>query len=139
MKFLQIMVLGLLVLTISACNRLTREGSSAWLGQKGGQVSVNMTGKWSSGGVWSGGWGEGNFIQEGRRFSGTLGLYYVDGTVSGDTLYLVLYSGKKVYYTARLKKNAEGFYIGKAVYKVIIDQPEAEKAESYVISLKKIS
>jgi len=137
-KYLQISLVCFLVLTISACNRLSREQSSEWLGQKSGQISANMTGKWNSGGVWSGGWGEGNFIQEGRRFSGTLGLYYVDGTVSGDSLYLVLYSGKKVYYTARLKKNAEGFYIGKAVYKVIIDQPESEKAESYVMSLKKV-
>ena len=139
MKYFKILAVCLLVLAITGCNRLSREKSSEWLGQKSGQVNVSMTGKWSSGGVWSGGWGDANFIQEGRRFSGTLGLYYVDGTVSGDNLYLVLYSGKKVYYTARLKKNAEGFYIGKAVYRVIIDQPEAEKAESYVISLKKIS
>lgn len=139
MRYLKILLVCMLVLSVSACNRLSREASSAWLGQKNGAVTVDMTGKWNSGGVWSGGWGGATFVQEGRRFSGTLGLYNVDGTVSGDNLYLVLYSGNKVYYTARLRKNGEDSYIGKAVYRVLIDKPGAESAESYVISLKRVS
>jgi hypothetical protein len=34
----------------------------------------------------------------------------------------VLSSGKKVYYTARLNKNPDGSYAGKAVQDAIIDQ-----------------
>jgi len=138
-RYLKILLVCMLVLSVSACNRLSRETSSAWLGQKNGAVTVDMTGKWNSGGVWSGGWGGATFVQEGRRFSGTLGLYNVDGAVSGDNLYLVLYSGNKVYYTARLRKNGEDSYIGKAVYRVLIDKPGAESAETYVISLKRVS
>lgn len=139
MRYFKILLACMLVLTISACNRLSREDTSEWLGHKNGAVSVDMTGKWNSGGVWSGGWGGATFVQEGRRFSGTLGMYYVDGAVSGDNLYLVLYSGRKVYYTARLKKNGEDSYIGKAVYRVLIDKPGAESAETYVMSLKRVS
>lgn len=138
MKYIKILLVCMLVLLTSACNSLTREGSSEWLEGKSGSVTVNMTGKWNAGGAWSGGWGEGNFLQEGRNISGTLGMYYVDGVVSGDNVYLVLFSGRKVYYTARLKKNGEGYYIGKAAYRVIIDKPGSEKAESYVISLKRM-
>ncbi len=97
-----------------------------------------MTGNWNAGGVWSGGWGGATFVQDGHRFSGTMGMYYVDGSVSGDNLYLVLYSGSKVYYTARLKKNGKDSYIGKAVYQQFIDRPDAASAETYVMSLKRV-
>ena len=138
MRNLKILFACMLVLTLLACHRLSRDESNAWLVQKTGRVTVNMTGNWNAGGVWSGGWGGATFVQEGRRFSGTMGMYYVDGVVSGNNLYLALYSGNKVYYTARLKKNGKNSYIGKAVYQQFIDRPGAASAETYVMSLKRM-
>lgn len=137
-RYLKILFACMLMVTLSACHRLSREDTNEWLAHKNGGVTVNMTGKWNSGGVWSGGWGGAVFVQEGNRFNGTMGLYYVDGAVSGDNLYLVLYSGRKVYYTARLKKNGDDSYIGKAVYQQFVDRPGAESAETAVMSLKRV-
>lgn len=138
MKCIKILSACLLVLAISACS-LTRKDTNAWLDEKNGPANVNLTGDWDAGGVWSGGWGKGTFVQEGKRFSGTLGLYYAEGVVSGDDIYMVIYSGKKVYYTALLKKVGNGHYMGKVASKTIIDSPEARNATGYVISMKRKS
>lgn len=125
------------VLISISCASLTRDQTNAWLSTKSAQSNINMTGTWDAGGAASGGWGTGNFIQEGNRFSGTLGMYYVDGIVSGDEVYMAISSGAKVYYTAQLKKTAEGIFTGKAVQDVIITMPGSQNAVSYLISLKK--
>jgi hypothetical protein len=137
MKTFKYLALCLLILAVYSCASLTREQTISWLSSKGGESTINMTGDWESGGIASGGWGAGHFIQEGNKFSGTLGLYYVDGIVNGNDVYMSISSGTKVYYTARLKKSADGSITGKAVGKIIIDDPQAQYAEGYLIMLKK--
>ncbi len=129
----------ILVSAISSCASLNREQTNTWLDSKGGTSNINMTGTWDSGGLATGGWGGGKFIQEDKRFYGTLGLYYVDGIVNGDDVYMAISSGGKVYYTARLKKSGDDSFTGKAAEGTIIDGPESQKAVIYLISLKKAS
>jgi hypothetical protein len=136
MKSIRIFAVCVLALVLSACG-LTRSDTNAWLNQKHGPVTVDMTGDWDAGGVWSGGWGKGTFVQEGNRFSGTLGLYYAEGVVSGNDVYLVIYSGRKVYYTALLRREGRDRYIGKATAKTIVDGPKAKSASTFVISMKR--
>jgi hypothetical protein len=139
MKSINYLAICLLLFTISSCVSLSKEQTNTWLSTKGGASAVNMTGNWDSGGIASGGWGAGNFIQEGQRFYGSLGLYYVDGIVNGDDVYMAISSGAKVYYTAHLKKSTDGSITGKAVQEVIIDAPGAQNAATYLIMLKKIT
>ena len=132
------MALFLLVFAIMSCAGLTREQTNQWLNSINGSSDINMTGKWDAGGMVTGGWGEGNFIQEGRYFSGTLGMYNVDGVVSGKEVYMAITSGSRAYYTARLRQFADGTITGKAVENTIIDEKEFQNAASYLISLKRM-
>jgi len=128
----------LLVMMLSSCGGLTIKDTDRWLENKNSPSTIDMTGEWDSGGSWAGGWGTGRFIQDGRNFSGTLGSYYAEGTVSGDHVYMVIYSRKKVYYTAILKQTDDS-YMGKAVYETLADDREARHAQSYPIVLKKVT
>lgn len=139
MKLTKTLMAFLLVLTMSACGGLTREDTNAWLDTKIGPANINLTGEWDTGGVWTGGWGKGSFIQEGRKFSGTLGLYFAEGTVSDDEIYMVIFSGKKIYYTALLKKVDSETYMGRAVEKAIVDSLDSRNANTYVLKMKRIS
>jgi hypothetical protein len=116
-----ILLAGLLALTLSGC-ALTRSDTKPWLESQAGTASENISGKWTTYGGAGANWGEANFIQDGSTFYGTLGSYYVDGSINGDHLYLALSSGKKVYYTARLNKSPDGGYAGKVVEGAIIDK-----------------
>jgi hypothetical protein len=125
MNFKNLLLAGLLALTLSAC-ALTRSDTNPWLESKAGKTNDNISGKWTTYGGAGPNWGEANFIQDGSRFYGTLGSYYVDGSINGDHLYLVLSSGKKVYYTARLNKSPDGGYAGKVAEGAIIDSGRAD-------------
>lgn len=125
MNFKNILLAGLLVLTLSGC-ALTRTDTNPWLDSKAGKTSDNISGKWTTYGGVGANWGEANFIQDGSRFYGTLGSYYVDGSINGDHIFMALSSGKKVYYTARLNKNPDGGYAGKVVQGAIIDQSRSD-------------
>jgi len=120
MNWKNLLQAGLLALVLSAC-ALTRSDTNPWLEARAGNASENITGKWTSSGGLGANWGEANFIQDGSRFYGTLGSYYVDGSINGEHLYLALSSGKKVYYTARLNRTPDGGYAGKVVQGAIID------------------
>ncbi len=138
MNFIKTAAVLLLVMMLASCGGLTRKDTGRWLESKNSPSTIDMTGEWYSGGSWAGGWGTGKFIQDGRNFSGTLGLYYAEGTVSGDHVYMVIYSGKTVYYTAILKQADDGF-MGKAVYVTLADDKKAQYAQSYPIVLKKVT
>lgn len=139
MKFIKALVVCLIVVLISACGGLSKNDTNAWLEEKKGPVNVNLTGEWDTGGVWTGGWGKANFIQEGKSFSGTLGLYYAEGVVSGDEIYMVIFSGRKVYYTALLKKIENGTYRGKVANKALVDHPDSKNAEISIITMKRMT
>lgn len=134
-KPLAILISAFLILS---CMRLTREDTNAWLHTKTAGSGIDMSGKWDSGGFTTGGWGEGDFIQEGRHFHGSLGMYYVDGVVTGEQVYMAISSGNRVYYTARLEKMGDGSLTGKAVADVIVDRPESDRAVTYLISLRRM-
>ena len=138
MKLMKVLAVVLLVGALASCGGLTRKDTSRWLDSKNDPSTADMTGEWDSSESLSGGWGRATFYQEGRNFSGTLGRYYAEGVVSGEEIYLVLYSGKTVYYTATLKKKDSDTYMGKAVYEEIADHKDARTAQSYLITLKKI-
>jgi hypothetical protein len=137
MNFKSALVAVLLALTLSAC-ALTRTDTNPWLESKAGTATENISGKWTTYGGAGANWGEANFIQDGSRFYGTLGSYYVDGSINGDHLYLVLSSGKKVYYTARLNRSPDGGYAGKVVQGAIIDHSSRSDDGYSLMTLRRL-
>lgn len=123
--------------TLAGCGGLTRSDTNVWLDGRAGTTSDTMAGKWTTAGGVGSNWGEGNFIQEGARFYGTLGSYYVDGAVSGEQIYMAMSSGKKVYYTARLTRAPDGSYAGRVMEGVIIDNTHAGEPFS-LMSMKRV-
>lgn len=123
---------------LTACAGLSRTDGNDWLAQKAGPTNESMAGKWASSGNWTSNWGEGNFIQDGSRFYGYMGSYYVDGALNHEHAYMVFSSGKKVYYTAILKKTRDGTYSGKATQGKLIDYPGAEDAGVTLITLRRL-
>lgn len=69
-----------------------------WLASKTAKPDVDVTGAW-----YSQEWGDAKFKQEAKNVTGTLGDYPVKGVVSGNDLYLFMYSGDKIHYFAELK------------------------------------
>jgi|JI6StandDraft_1071083.scaffolds.fasta_scaffold51148_2 hypothetical protein len=126
------------VLLLTACASLTKTDGNAWLETKAGPSNEQMAGKWTSAGNWTANWGEGNFIQDGYRFYGHMGSYYVDGALNGDHLYMVFTSGKKLYYSAILKKTGDGSYSGKATQGRLIDYPGAEDSGVTLLNLRRL-
>lgn len=131
--------LGALIVAflLAACVSLTKTEGNAWLDTKAGPTSERIAGKWTSSGNWTADWGEGNFIQDGWRFYGQMGSYYVDGALNGEHVYLALTSGKKLYYTAILRKTPDGSYTGKATRGTLIDAPGAEDDGVILITLRR--
>lgn len=127
----------MVALTLAGC-ALTRSDTNPWLEARAGAASHNVAGKWTTAGGVGANWGEANFIQDGSRFYGTLGSYYVEGSVSGEHLYLALSSGRKVYYTARLSRAADGSYAGKVVQDAIIDHSNQSDRGFQLMSMRRI-
>lgn len=128
----------LLAIVLSACSvAMTKQESNPWLDLRAGSADYDISGKWESGGSWGGNWGEAQFIQDGARFYGQLGSYYVDGSMNGNYLYLALSSGRKVYYTAQLKREPDGSYAGKVAKDYIIDGMGADNAGYQVMILSR--
>jgi hypothetical protein len=138
----KIILCSIAIVLFLSCAGLTRKDTNAWLTRvvvEKEAPEVNLNGLWDSGGgVMTGGWGDGNFVQEGKKVYGSLGFYYVDGIVNGKKVYFALSSGNKVYYTARLTSSDNGKKLtGRACEGAFIDDPDAENARSYPIVLKK--
>jgi hypothetical protein len=138
MKPARLLCALLLAATLSACGTaLTKSETNPWLDLRAGSADYDISGKWDTAGSWGGNWGEANFIQDGARFFGQLGSYTVDGSVNGHHMYLTLSSGKKVYYTALLKREPDGNYAGKVAQNFIIDGPGADSAGYQVMILRR--
>lgn len=125
-----------LALFLAACGgaNLYKADTTGWLELRAGAADYDISGKWITANSWSGNWGEANFIQDGAKFYGQLGSYTVDGSSNGNHLYLALSSGSRVYYTALLKREADGSYAGKVAQDFIIDGPGAD-AEGYQVMI----
>ncbi|MBS1144775.1 MAG: hypothetical protein H6R14_2181 [Proteobacteria bacterium] len=140
MNFKSLCLVFLAALTLGACSRdLTRADATPWLQSKAGTPAENISGKWSTGNGVGANWGEGNFVQDGSGFYGTLGAYYVEGTINGEHLYMALSSGKKVYYTARLNRLPDGSYAGKVAQDAIIDSAGRADDGFSLMSMRRIS
>lgn len=138
MKLLCCLFACLLALTLGGCSStLTRSDATPWLDLRAGAADYDISGRWESGSSWSGSWGEANFIQDGARFYGQLGSYNVEGAVNGNAMYLALSAGKRVYYTALLKRDADGAYAGKVMQDTIVDGPRADSATYQVMILRR--
>ncbi len=88
-----------------------------WLYSKKENPEINISGKWVSQE-----WGKATFKQENRDVKGSLGEYPVKGVVSGTTVYLLMYWGEKVYFTAELKVSDNNTLKGVYVKYAIIDE-----------------
>ncbi len=84
-------------LLLVSCGVAMTKGQT-WLDTKKDNPTINVTGSWTSPE-----WGSARLKQDGRDVSGALGDYPVTGVVSGDSLYLIMYSGKSIDYSAELK------------------------------------
>lgn len=83
----------------------------------------------------SGGWGSGEWIQNGARITGSLGPFSVEGKIAGRQAYLVILSRGKVYYTTILERDKEGGLVGLAYTNALADDPAAQAAEKFVVHL----
>lgn len=102
-----ILIIGCGLLLMSCGVPLTK--GKAWLDLKKAPHEIDVSGRWNSPE-----WGKSTFKQDGRDVTGWLGDYPVKGVVSGDSLYLLIYSGERVRYFSELKpldgSNLRGFY-----------------------------
>jgi hypothetical protein len=139
-----VLFLSLIVMIACSCtsgmHNLTASGVEAWLHAKATAApTVELTGRWDAGSAVAGGWGEGNFVQEEANFSGSLGLYYIKGVVSGSEVHFALTSNEKVYYTGTMAQTGPERFSGKAVKYAFVDAEAAKTAETYFISMQKMN
>ncbi|MBN1533821.1 MAG: hypothetical protein JXA20_14215 [Spirochaetes bacterium] len=107
-----------------------------WLDSKRTTPGFDITGRWDSGSAFSGGWGGVTILQTGDRLVGTMGAYNIEGVVSGTDVYMMMASGGRVYYTAKLSRRPDGTVAGIAVERAIVDTPGASGAAKYPVILK---
>ena len=105
-RLLWIVVIVSSALYLQACGVSMTKGEN-WLASKTVKADMNVSGIWSSPE-----WGSANLKQEGKDITGTLGDYPVKGAVSGNDIYLLMYSGDKVHYFAELKAADKNTFTG---------------------------
>lgn len=130
----------LLILSLMSCrtSAVNTPNYEAWLGAQNLPSQMDVSGRWDSGDLLSGGWGNANLVQQGRNVFGTLGLYSVKGVVSRKTLFLELIAKGYVYYTAKLEMKNDGSLTGIAIKDAIVESPETAKGEIYIITMKRM-
>jgi hypothetical protein len=105
-RFLGIVVIMSYALLLEACGVSMTKGEN-WLASKTEKPAIDVSGAW-----YSPEWGASNFKQQGKDVTGMLGDYPVKGVVSGDDLYLLMYSGDKIHYFAELKASDKNAFKG---------------------------
>lgn len=96
-RFLWIVLIVISALCLQACGVSMIKGEN-WLASKTEKTEMNVSGSWMSPE-----WGDAKLVQQGQNITGTLGDYPVKGTVSGNDLYMLMYSGDKIHYFAELR------------------------------------
>jgi hypothetical protein len=146
-----VLLLSFFVVMVCSCSRaghavnpeFASQAIDVWLDSKmTSEPKADLTGKWDAGSAFSGGWGEGNFLQEKGKFFGPLGpigMYNIKGVVSGTDVYFVLMSNGTFYYSGAMSKKGDGSFFGKAVKGVFIDSEAAKSAEAYPIYFNKMN
>ncbi|MCU0595576.1 MAG: hypothetical protein MUC98_08970 [Desulfobacterota bacterium] len=130
-RLLWIVLIVSAALCLQACGVSMIKGEN-WLASKTDKTEMNVSGSWMSPE-----WGDGKLIQQGKNVTGTLGDYPVKGVVSGNDLYLLMYSGDKIHYFAELKaadKNTfKGLYSEKyGIFDEAKNAPVLKRAMSLV-------
>lgn len=130
-------MLAFVVVIVLGCSRgLKPEQATAWLASQGAQPELNVAGDWESTAYYmAGGWGSGNFVQDGARVFGTLGPYTLEGKVSGKKLYAVLLSNGSVHYTSVLEMIKPNELAGNAVYSMLPNDPKVSIADNTPVHL----
>jgi hypothetical protein len=117
MKKLMLILFVVPVFFIMSCaSTLQITDIDSWLTTKaaGTNAAVNISGTWKDAlndtdSFMS--WGEGEWSQTGNTITGNISSYVIKGIVSGKTVYIVLYNGNRVDYTAKLElKNNNELY-----------------------------
>lgn len=88
-------------------NRNNKTGDN-WLSDQSEPAGFSLSGNWISDD-----WGRATLIQNGRRVSGSLGGYEVQGVVSGQRAYLLIAQGDWYYYSAVLELQRPGLLTGR--------------------------
>ena len=122
-----ILMIGFGLFLVSCGVAMTK--GRTWLDSKKDNPEINISGTWASPE-----WGTARFKQENRNVEGILGDYPVKGVVSGNTIYLLMYSGNKVDYSAELKLSEDNTFKGFYSKYAIVD--ESETASKRKMSLK---
>ena len=131
-------LLILIIAVLPSCRSLFAPDYDAWLGTQVMPSQMDVTGKWDAGPVLRGGWGEANFIQQGRNVYGTLGSYSVRGVVSNKSLFIAISADSYVYYTARLDIKEDGSLSGISTKEAIVETLEAAKADISIITMRRM-
>ncbi|MCK9589279.1 MAG: hypothetical protein WC076_06000 [Terrimicrobiaceae bacterium] len=88
-------------------NRNNKTGDN-WLSDQSEPAGIEIGGNWTSDD-----WGHASFTQSGRRITGTIGSYSVQGVVSGERAYLLIAQGDWYYYSAVLEFQRPGLLAGR--------------------------
>ncbi len=117
MKKLMLILFIVPVFFIMSCASALKETDiDSWLAAKAGgtPAAVNISGTWKDSlnetdSFMS--WGQGELLQKGNNVTGNISTYVIKGIVSGNTVYLVLYNGAAVDYTAKFElRNGKELY-----------------------------
>ena len=103
-----------------------------WLYSKKENPEINISGTWVSPE-----WGNATFKQENKDVTGSLGDYPVKGVVSGTTVYLLMYSGNRIDYSAELDQVDKNTFRGYYAKYFIIDKKYDDLSHLKPISLKR--
>lgn len=95
-----------------------------WLNSKQDKPEINISGTWQSLE-----WGAAVFKQNEKEVNGTLGDYPAKGVVSGNSVYLLMYSGEKIDYFAELKAVDNNTLKGSYSKYHIVDEPQSKDRE----------
>jgi len=112
------------VLALVSCAGVPMIQGEKWLDSKQGKPEIDIAGNWQSLE-----WGAAVFKQNGREVNGTLGDYPAKGVVSGNYVYLMMYSGDRIDYFAELKAADNNTLIGSYSKYHIIDEPQPKDRE----------
>ena len=118
------------LLFLAACSGINTELARSWAASQTEPATIYIAGSWKSKlSNYAGGWGNAEINQTGSEFHGTLGLYTIEGKISGKKIYAIIMSGSSVYYTAILELDAQGDMVGIAIRKALPGAPAAKSAE----------
>jgi hypothetical protein len=144
---MQLKSLGIIALGLAlglGCRRppeFEQQAATTWLDSHTEPGTFDVSGEWESTAFYlAGGWGSGTWIQNDNQVKGNLGLYIINGRVSGQKLYMLISSGNRVYYTALLEPTKDGgLLVGMAYPNQLADAKDLRLTDQVPVSLRRPS